>query len=360
MLTQTLDAGLFVRPRRGQLCGPQRIPPQHIAYAFLLDLADLGRKQLHLQHARRQQGLDLGLGDRRNVVEARGGEILHLAAFNHPPVTHKRHLLTTETLAGFLHLGGEGLGVLRVAPEDFAGERHALLVAQQADDNLLLPLLAVPGVAIGPVGIPFTFQITARHVVEKQARFLLAAPAGEQPVLDPLLMLAEPSQVGVEVVLIEAALQAQHIAGGMDLGQPHRGQARALIEHASQNLPQRQLRREAGAEGVGDAEPPGHLGDRPHGAERKPLRQVDLVEGAKGGQITLVLQRQLEGSNLLGISMGEVGDVAFANVRALAVRLAEVDGLINFAVGGRPGSPRYIHDHIIYEYYHFANDKFDR
>jgi hypothetical protein len=86
---------------------------------------------------------------------------------------------------------------------------------------------------------------------------------------------------------------------------------------------------------------------------------VDLVEGAKGGQITLVLQRQLEGSNLLGISMGEVGDVAFANVRALAVRLAEVDGLINFAVGGRPGSPRYIHDHIIYKYDHFVKDKFD-
>ena len=63
----------------------------------------------------------LGLGDRRNVVEARGGEIFHLAAFNHPPVTHKRHPLTTKTLAGFFHLRGEGLGVLRVTPEDFGG-----------------------------------------------------------------------------------------------------------------------------------------------------------------------------------------------------------------------------------------------
>src|SRR5208337_4866599 len=181
-------------PRRGQLFGPQRIPPQHITYAFLLDLADLGRKQLHLQYARRQQGLDLGLGDRRDVMEARGGEILPLAAFNHPPVTYKRHLLTTETLTGLLHLCGESLRVLRVAAEDFGRERRALLVAQQPDDNLLLPLLAVPGVAIGPVGIPLTFQITARHVVEKQGWFLLAVPAGEQPVLDPLLMLTEPSQ----------------------------------------------------------------------------------------------------------------------------------------------------------------------
>jgi hypothetical protein len=282
-------------------------------------------------------------------VEAYGGEILHLAAFNHPPVTHKRHLLTTKTLAGFLHLGGEGLGVLGVAPEDFAGERRALLVAQQPDDNLLLPLLAVPGVAIGPVGILFTFQITARHVVEKQVGFLLAAPTGEQPVFNPLLVLAEPSQVGVEVVLIEAALQAQHIAGGMDLRQPHRRQARALVEHARQNLPQGQLSLEAGTEGLGDAEPPGDRGDRPHSAERKPLGKVDLVERAEGGQVALMLQRQFERGNLLGVSMGEVGEVALADVGALAVGLAEVDGLINFAVGGGPGSTRYIHDHIIYK-----------
>ena len=195
-----------------------------------------------------------------------------------------------------------------------------MLVAQQPDDNLLLPLLAVPGVAIGPVGILFTFQITARHVIEKQLRFLLAVPAGEQPVLDPLLVLAEPSQVDIEVVLIEAAIQAQHIAGGMDLRQPHRGQARALVEHTSQNLPQGQLRRKAGTEGLGDAEPPGHLRDGPHGAERRPLRQVDLVERAEGGQIALMLQRQFDGGNLLGISMGEVGDVAFADIGEVLFR----------------------------------------
>ena len=162
-------------------------------------------------------------------------------------------------------------------------------------------------------------------------------------------MLTQPSQVGVEVVLIEAALQAQHIAGGMGLRQSHRGQARALVENARQNLPQGQLRLEAGTEGLGDAEPPGDLGDRPHGAERKSLRQVHLVERAESGQIALMPQRQLDGGNLQGIRMGEVGDVALADVGTLAVGLAEVDGLINFAVGGRPGSPRYIHDHIIYQ-----------
>src|ERR1035441_603028 len=98
-------------------------------------------------------------------------------------------------------------------------------------------------------------------------------------------VLTEPSQVGVEVVLIEAALQVQHIAGGMDLRQPHRGQARALVEHASQNLPRGQLRLEAGTEALGDAEPPGHLGDGPHGPERKPLGKVDLVEREPLGKV---------------------------------------------------------------------------
>ena len=87
--------------------------------------------------------------------------------------------------------------------------------------------------------------------------------------------------------------------------------------------------------------------------------QVDLVERAEGGQIALMLQRQFEGGNLLGIRMGEVGNVALADVGALAVGLAEVDGLINFAVGGQPGSTRYIHDHILYENYHIVKEKLD-
>ena len=42
-----------------------------------------------------------------------------------------------------------------------------------------------------------------------------------------------------------------------------------------------------------------------------------------------------------------VGDVALADVGAFAVGLPEVDGLVNFAVGGQPGSTRDMHDHII-------------
>jgi hypothetical protein len=49
----------------------------------------------------------------------------------------------------------------------------------------------------------------------------------------------------------------------------------------------------------------------------------------------------------LGSQLGEVGDVAFAHVGAVAIGLAEVDGLVGFAVGGGPGGAGDIHVHII-------------
>jgi len=49
--------------------------------------------------------------------------------------------------------------------------------------------------------------------------------------------------------------------------------------------------------------------------------------------------------------MSEIGDVAFANVRAVAEGLAEIDGLISFAVGGGPGGAGYVHVHIIIQYH---------
>jgi len=45
--------------------------------------------------------------------------------------------------------------------------------------------------------------------------------------------------------------------------------------------------------------------------------------------------------------MGEVGDIAFTDVVAVAVGLAEVDGLVGLAVGGGPGGAGDVHVHII-------------
>ena len=48
------------------------------------------------------------------------------------------------------------------------------------------------------------------------------------------------------------------------------------------------------------------------------------------------MESEFDGSDFLGIAVGEVGDIAFANVGAVAVGLAEEDGLVDFAVGAMP------------------------
>ena len=127
-------------------------------------------------------------------------------------------------------------------------------------------------------------------------------------------MFAQPGEIGIEIVLVEAAPDAEHIAGRMHLRQAHRRQARALLQHPRHDLPQRQLAGESRAERLVDAEAAGGFHDDPHGADGRPLGQLDFVERAERGQVALELEGEFDGGDLLGIAMGEVGDVAFANV----------------------------------------------
>jgi hypothetical protein len=73
---------------------------------------------------------------------------------------------------------------------------------------------------------------------------------------------------------------------------------------------------------------------------------VDVIERAQGGKIAFELEGEFDGGDLFGIAVGEIGDIAFADVRAVALGLAEIDGLVGFAVGGRPGSAGHVHVQI--------------
>ena len=77
------------------------------------------------------------------------------------------------------------------------------------------------------------------------------------------------------------------------------------------------------------------------------MGQLDFVERAERSQVALELESEFYGRDLFGIAMGEVGDVAFANGVALAVGLAEIDGVVDLAVGGGPGGAGDLHVHII-------------
>jgi len=58
------------------------------------------------------------------------------------------------------------------------------------------------------------------------------------------------------------------------------------------------------------------------------LGQLDLVERAEDSQVALELERQFDGGDLFGVAVSEVGEIAFADVVAIAVGLAEVDGFV--------------------------------
>src|SRR5215475_5867591 len=111
----------------------------------------------------------------------------------------------------------------------------------------------------------------------------------------------------------------------MHLRQAHGGETGTLIEDPSQNLPQSQLPGEIMAERGIDAPPARHLVEGPYRADREALPELDVIEGAQCGEVPFELEGQLNGGDFLGVAMGEIGDVAFADVRAVAVRLAEID-----------------------------------
>jgi hypothetical protein len=104
------------------------------------------------------------------------------------------------------------------------------------------------------------------------------------------------------------------------------------------------------AEGLVDAQTPGGLEEAPHGSQGAALGQVNLIEGTEGRQVALEVEGEFDGGDLVGIAMGEVGDIAFVDAAALAVGLTEVDGLVGLTIGGRPGGAGYVHVHIIRQY----------
>ena len=93
----------------------------------------------------------------------------------------------------------------------------------------------------------------------------------------------------------------------MGLSQPHGRQPGALFEHPSQDLPQRQLGGKAVAQGVVDAEAPGHFQGGPHGSDRGSLGQLDLVERAEDSQVAFEVESQFDGGDLFGVEVKKPG-----------------------------------------------------
>ncbi len=192
------------------------------------------------------------------------------------------------------------------------------------------------------------FEVCAGDVVEEDVGRRGRLSPGEQPALDVGLIVRQPVQIAVEVVLVEPG-HAERRADRMAAREPHRRQARALVEHAGDDLPQRQLALSVRAQGGDEAEFARQLRQNPNRPDRRPLLQLRPALG--GGrqdarQIALVLQRQPDRLDLLRLAMGEIGQRPMLDLAVLAIGLAQQVALVGLAVdaGGRAVDEHYGYD----------------
>ena len=123
-----------------QLARPQR-PPQQLADGVRLQGRDPGQ-----------------VGWLEVVPQARRSE--------HAAVAHQRDGLEAEALLDLLHLHPDRARIRRVAGEHIYGHGTAVGRAEQAADDLLLALLAVPVVAERGQWRTAPLQIAGRDIVE--------------------------------------------------------------------------------------------------------------------------------------------------------------------------------------------------
>ena len=119
--------------------------------------------------------------------------------------------------------------------------------------------------------------------------------------------------------------------------QPNRRQTRALIEHASDDLPQRQLALPIRAQGGDEAEFARQLREHPDRPDRGTLLQLRpaLAGGRQNAsQVALVLERQPDRLHLLRLAMGEIGERSMFDLAVLAIGLAQEMAGVGLAVDG--------------------------
>src|SRR5215831_15139868 len=84
-----LERALLVLASGCDLRGALGIAAQDIAEARVLHLVDLVRQPRQLEDAVLEESLDLGFGQRGNIMKARLRQRSDLAAFKHAPIAYK-------------------------------------------------------------------------------------------------------------------------------------------------------------------------------------------------------------------------------------------------------------------------------
>src|ERR671918_2836499 len=186
---QSFQGVPFLLAAFGQFVSPHRVAPQHITYPLRLDLPDLLVEPVVLKDPLLDQRLDLGLGNRSDVMETDPLQILDLSALDQAPIADQRDVAHAKALAELVDLRLEGLWVLGITRQDLDADRAPLGVRETPHDHLLLAPLTVAVVAIRPELIVLAFQIAAGHIVQIQALGELRGTLAIQRLLNSGLLI---------------------------------------------------------------------------------------------------------------------------------------------------------------------------
>ena len=185
------------------------------------------------------------------------------------------------------------------------------------------------GVAVLAQRVEFAFQVAAGDVIKEQcgrgAAAIEIAPV--ERFLDRRLAHAEIVEGGIEVVLVEGG-ETEDFGDRMIFGPADGGQARALVGDAGQDEEEGEFGEAGFAESGSEAEGIGDLLEGEQKAE-------DEAEGGVGGGevIEVAAEGALEGLDVGGGPMGEIGEGAGMDLAILAEALAEEDGGWGGAIG---------------------------
>ena len=176
---------------------------------------------------------------------------------------------------------------------------------------------------------------------------MLFRSMGKEPLFDLDLVFGKPSQVGVELVFVKR-VQLQDVTGGMGTSQADGAEAGALIQGASDDLPQGQGALAGGTQGGQEAGALGQRVQHPNGAKAKALAQLQWPgRGLEGVEILFMLEGQGDGVDFLVGAGGKIGDRAVFDFTVLAEGLAEQDPVIGPAVDSDVGAVEIHSEHNI-------------
>src|SRR4051794_13433658 len=100
-------------------------------------------------------------------MEALLREVFDLLALDHTTVTDEGDVCDAKSGLDLRKLRRHSVRIVGIAGKHFDGDGMTVLVAEQADDNLALPLFAITIVAKGGQCVLGPFQVATRDIIQK-------------------------------------------------------------------------------------------------------------------------------------------------------------------------------------------------